>query len=163
MNFRDKIAVMLSMTRTEVAVVSLLLLSFVLGIIVNGSRSFQKAALFEAKEQTPYFTDAKVDSLLREAMLLEKSLAEKGLQADHIGLSQKMSSADAADLEKIVFSGATVEELSSIPGISSVLASRLITFRKSKQERVERFQDFLEVKGIGKRRMETLKQHLILD
>jgi competence protein ComEA len=163
MNIRDTIAVMLSMTRTEVTVVSFLLLSFVLGVIVDGSRSFQEAALFEAKEKAGYFTDADVDSLLREAMLLEKSLSEKGKLADHIGLSQKLTVADTAGSRKIVFSDATADELSSIPGISGVLANRLITFRKSKQERVERFHDFLEVKGIGKRRMETLKQHLILD
>ena len=163
MNFRDKIAVMLGMTRTEVAVVSSLLLFFFLGLIVNNSRSFQEASRFTDTEQAGQFTDAEVDSLLREARLLETSLAEKGKQADHVRLQQKLTTREAGDSKKIIFSNATVEELGSIPGISTVLANRLIAFRKSKQGKVERFKDFLEVKGIGNKRMETLEQHITLD
>ena len=163
MNFRDKIAVMLGMTRMEVAIVSSLSLFFVLGVIVNHSRSFQEATLFNEEEQTRRFTDADVDSLLREATLLETTFAQKGEQADHIRLQQNLTLTGSDDSKKIVFSSATVKELGSIPGISNVLAERLITFRKSKQGKVERFQDFLKVKGIGTKRMETLKQHLTLD
>lgn len=163
MTFRDKIAVMLSMTRTEITVISSLLLFFILGIIVNSSRSLQEADLFIATEQTERFTDAEVDSLLRKAELLEAALALKGKQASHIRFQQKSMATDTGDSQKIVFSNATVEELDSVPGISHVLAGRLIAFRNSRPGKVERFQDFLEVKGIGITRMETLKQHLILD
>ncbi len=163
MKFRDKIAVMLSMTRTEIAVVTSMLLFVVLGIMVRSSLSFQEAALFSEKENAERFTDAEVDSLLREAALLETALAEKGAQAEHIRLQQNMLSTGTGDSKKIVFSNATVDELGSIPGISTILAGRLIAFRKSRQGKVERFQDFLEIKGIGSKRIETLKQHLTLD
>ncbi|MCG8343284.1 MAG: helix-hairpin-helix domain-containing protein [Chlorobiales bacterium] len=163
MNLRDKIAVILGMTRAEIIVVSSLLLFFVLGIIINNSRLFQKASLFIEKEQVEHFTDTEVDSLLREAALLETALAQQGKQASHIRLLQNPTTTGTGNTRKIVFSNATVEELSSIPGISDILASRLIVFRKSRQGKVERFQDFLEVKGIGSKRVETLKQHLTLD
>ena len=163
MNLRDKIAVILGMTRAEIIVVSSLLLFFVLGIIINNSRLFQKASLFIEKEQVEHFTDTEVDSLLREAALLETALAQQGKLASHIRLLQNPTTTGTGNTRKIVFSNATVEELSSIPGISDILASRLIVFRKSRQGKVERFQDFLEVKGIGSKRVETLKQHLTLD
>lgn len=163
MTFRDKIAVMLSMTRTEITVISSLLLFFILGIIVNSSRSLQEAGLFMATEQTEQFTDAEVDGLLREAALLEAALAKTGAQAPHIQEQKNVLPEKSADSPKIVFSNATADELAAMPGISSVLANRLITFRGSRQGKVERFQDFLEVKGIGRKRMKTLEQHLILD
>ena len=159
----DKIAVMLGMTRTEIAVISSLLLFLFLGFAVNGSRSFQEAAMVNEKEQNGVFTDAEVDSLLREAELLEAVLARKSDKAVPVGSQRKPAAAVAGSSQKVVFSNATVEELGSIPGISSVLAGRLIVFRNSRTGKVERFQDFLEVKGIGSKRMETLKQHLILD
>lgn len=163
MNFRDKIAVMLGMTRTEIVVVSSLLLFFVLGIIVSNSRSFQEASRFTGKEEAAEFTDAEVDSLLREAKQLEAAFMEKGEQADHIRRHKKLTVTGTGNSGKIIFANATVEELGSIPGISTVLAGRLISFRKSRQGKVERFEDFLEVKGIGNKRVETLKQHLTLD
>ncbi len=163
MNTRDKIAVMLGMTRTEIVVVSSLLLFFFLGIFINNSRSFQEASRFIGKEQPGLFTDAEVDSLLREAKELEAAFAEKGEQADHIRWHKKPEVTGVGTSGKIIFANATVEELASIPGISTILAGRLIAFRKSRQGKLERFEDFLEVKGIGDKRVETLKQHLTLE
>jgi len=163
MNFRDRIAVMLSMTRTEITVVTGLLLFFMLGIIVNSSRSFREARQYTEKERIEQFTDAEVDSLLKEATLLETALDTSGAHAPHIHNQGTLSTKKTALSQKIVFSKATTDELAAIPGISTVLAGRLITFRKSRKGKVEGFPDFLEVKGIGRKRMETLEQHLILD
>ena len=163
MNIRDKIAVRFSITRTEITVVSCLLFFFVLGIFVNSSRSLQEARLFTETKQTEHFTDAQVDSLLRQAALLDTDLAKSGAQAPHVREQSDTSPKRNFASQKIVFSNATADELSALPGISTVLAERLISFRKSRQGKVERFPDFLEVKGIGNKRMETLEQHLILD
>ncbi len=163
MNFRDRIAERLSITRTEITVISSLLLFFILGIIVSSSRSLQEARRFIETEHTERFTDAEVDSLLREAALLEAALAETDVTALPVPERKNIPSKKHAGSYKIVFSTATVDELAAIPGISTVLAERLIAFRKSRHGKVERFQDFLEVKGIGRKRMETLEQHLILE
>lgn len=163
MNFRDRIAVRLSMTRTEITVVTTLLLFFILGIIVNSSRSLQEARQYTETKQAEQFTDTEVDSLLREAVLLETALVESGTKALHIQNQGSISTKKASISQKIVFSNATADELAAIPSINSVLAGRLIAFRESKEEKVERFPDFLEVKGIGRKRMEILKRHLILD
>jgi competence protein ComEA len=50
-----------------------------------------------------------------------------------------------------------------IPGVGPVMAKRLIEFRKQKGGKVSRFNDFLEVKGIGKKKLEILEKHLTLD
>jgi len=163
MNLRDRIAVMLSMTRTEITVVSGLLLFFLLGIIVNSSRSLQEARSHTEKEGIEQFTDAEVDSLLKEAALLETALDESGTDTSHSRNQGTLSTKKTALSQKIVFSKATTDELATIPGISTVLAGRLIAFRESRKVKVEGFPDFLEVKGIGKKRMETLEKHLILE
>ena len=58
MNIRDRIAVMLSMTRTEITVVTGLLLFFLLGVIVNSSHSLQEARSHPEIEPIEQFTDA---------------------------------------------------------------------------------------------------------
>ncbi len=160
MNVRENIAVRLSMTRTEITVISLLMLFLIIGIIIRSTGSLQYADLVQ---ETEPFTEAQVDSLLKEATLLDTDLARAGLDALHLQRPTTTAQKAKPGSRRIVFSTATAEDLGSIPGISNILAGRLISFRNTRNGKVERFTDFLEVKGIGRKRMETLEQHLILE
>ncbi len=159
----NSIAALLGMTRTELAAVSFLLLVFIAGLIIRSGSSFPASDMAVENKPEIHFTDAYVDSLLQDAQRLEQTLPltsrpniDKVKQQDHISDTGNHSTG-------IVFSSATAEQLASMPGISSVLADRLIAFRNSREGKVDRFEDFLEVTGIGTKRVETLKKHLILD
>ncbi len=53
---------------------------------------------------------------------------------------------------------ANSEELQRIPGIGPVLASRIIEYRK--QRKFERPEDLLEVKGIGEKTLQKMKEYI---
>ena len=159
----NNIAAMLGMTRTELATVSFLLLVFILGLIIRSGRSFPESDMVAESKQEIRFTDAYVDSLLRDAERLDQTLPLTSRPNIDKEKHQVHASDNGTHPSSIVFSKATIEQLASMPGISSVLAGRLIAFRDSREGKVDRFEDFLEVTGIGLKRVETLKQHLILD
>ncbi len=164
MDIRGRIAARLSMTRAEVTVISALLFFLILGIVINSGRSWQKARLFESTEEhAERFLDAEVDSLLKEAVLLEAALAASGAQAPHIQREINTERKPLPVSHKIMFSNATADELKSIPGISTVLAGRLIAFRQGKEGKIEQLSDLLEVKGIGSKKLEVLGEYLILE
>ena len=43
------------------------------------------------------------------------------------------------------------------------MAERLVAFRKAKGGKVQQYQDFLEVKGIGKKKLESLTKYFTLE
>ncbi len=161
MKARDSIASALGLTRAEMTVIALLMLFLMLGLALRSGDSIRETAERDRADLNERFSDAQLDSLLREAEALEASLAETG--AADSGTENPPSVRRSAGTSKIVFSRASAAELESIPGISSVLAERLVEFRNSRRGKVERFRDFLDVKGIGRKRMETLQQHLVLE
>ena len=164
MKVRDSIASTLGLTRAEMIVVAALLLFFMLGLILRGSGAIRETTDRARTDSSERFNDAQVDSLLREAEALEAFLAETAAAGVPSGREQETRlSGRQRGTSQIVFSHASVTELESIPGISSVLAERLVEFRNSHRGKVERFRDFLDVKGIGQKRMETLQQHLVLE
>lgn len=54
---------------------------------------------------------------------------------------------------------ANSEELQRIPGIGPVLASRIIEYREQ-QKKFERLEDLLEVKGIGEKTLQKMKEYI---
>ncbi|ACF46959.1 ComEA-related protein [Prosthecochloris aestuarii DSM 271] len=161
MNRLEKLAVQLGMTTTEIMVTGFLLSGLVLGITVNLLTSSVNISRFTENDPKTLFSDTEIDSLLHEAAAMEAGgiapTPEKQTPSQQNGPLSKTTSGS-----KVRFIDAGIDELTSIPGISKVLAGRLITFRKSRNGNIERFQDFLEVKGIGRKRLEILQQHLIL-
>ncbi|MBF0585765.1 helix-hairpin-helix domain-containing protein [Prosthecochloris sp. N3] len=169
MNLFDKLAIRLSVTRMEMLVISGLLAGLLTGIVLdvfhNGA---VPADTFTTGDNQKPISDARVDSLLREAALLHTAAPRKSTQQDGTARTQNSpteaeATASAEPTGTIVFSSASPEELSTIPGIGKVMAERLIEFRQSRHGNIAGFEDLLEVKGIGRKRLETLQQHLILE
>ncbi len=156
MKLHEQLARRLGMTRAEIAAVSVLLMLFLLGTAVGGWKNSVPEEKF-LNNSPPEQHDALVDSLLAEARKLRETPVTQDTQAPRSGKAPSRSGTS-----KIEFTTASIEELSSIPGISTVLATRLLEFRDSRNTKIERFDEFSEVKGIGPQRISVLKQHLIL-
>ena len=170
MNPLDKLGRKLSLTRAEITLVSVLLGFLVLGGILKNFRSMEDADRMVKKTESARFSETEVDSLIGLAALDQKTVKEDVAQevaAQESGSAAKRT--EHRSWEKKVFTGtvsfnkASSQQLQKVPGIGPVMAERLIAFRKAKGGRVDNFQDFLEVKGIGKQKLELLKKQFTLE
>jgi len=64
--------------------------------------------------------------------------------------------------EKVNINKATADELKLLPGIGPVLAKRILTLRERKGG-FKRLEDLLEVNGIGLKKLDRIKQWVVLD
>ena len=64
--------------------------------------------------------------------------------------------------EKVNLNQATVKELELLPGIGPVLAKRIISLREGKGG-FETPEELLEVSGIGSRKLEEIKEWIVID
>ncbi|MEI7824960.1 MAG: helix-hairpin-helix domain-containing protein [Chlorobiaceae bacterium] len=171
MNLLEKLSVKLSLTKAEITLVSVLLCFLVLGGILMNIRSVEKSDLLVKKAETARFREAEVDSLIRLAALEQSTTTEDVLQdaeaerddATFERKAEHRSSGKKVFNGTISFNKASSQQLQKIPGIGPVMAERLVTFRKAKGGKVQQYQDFLEVKGIGKKKLESFKKYFTLE
>ncbi len=173
MKFLDNVAVKLGVTKAEMTAVTVLTFFLLLGGALKYSGSVQDADKAIQKAEAARYSEAEVDSLLSLAMKPDNPAAA----ADSTGTvavseeqeeSTQRSSVRHTSSKKnfsgtIVFRTASAAQLQMISGVGPVMARRLIEFRKESGGKVEHFNDFLKVKGIGKKKLELLQQHLNLD
>ncbi|NMW17620.1 MAG: helix-hairpin-helix domain-containing protein [Chlorobiaceae bacterium] len=171
MNFLEKLAIRLSLTKAEIYMVSILLGFLMLGVIMKNINSLENADLLVKKVENARYRDAEVDSLIQLATLEQTTLKEdvsKEVAAEEKVKAVEKKSKPPSSGKKVFagtisFNKASNLQLQKIQGIGPVMAQRLITFRTEKGGKVEQFQDFLEVKGISNKKLEVLKQHFTLE
>ncbi len=171
MNPLEKLALKLSLTKAEITLVSTLLAFLLMGGILVNLRSSEKVDLLVKKAESARYREAEVDSLIALATVQQESVKEDVLQGNEAGEEEPAAEKrpEHRSSGKKVFNGtlsfnrASSQQLQKIPGVGPVMAERLITFRKSKGGKVMQFQDFLDVKGIGKKKLESLKKYFILE
>ncbi|MEI8185185.1 MAG: helix-hairpin-helix domain-containing protein [Chlorobiaceae bacterium] len=171
MNFHEKLAIKLGITKAEISMVSILLGFLMLGIITKNINSVEEADLLIKKAEHNRYRNADVDSLIRLATVEEAKVKDDVRQ--EIAAEEKNETIEKkpkhVSPEKKVFAGtisfnkASSLQLQKIPGIGPVMAGRLITFRTAKGGTVKQFEDFLEVKGISNKKLEVLKQYFTLE
>jgi competence protein ComEA len=167
----ENLARKLSLTKAEISLVSMLLGFLVLGGILKNFQSVEEADQLVKKAESARLREAEVDSLIKLAAIDQAKVSEEVL--DEVAAEQSDRPAKRAagqrSFEKKTFNGtiafnkAGMSQLQKIPGIGPVMAGRLITFRTAKGGKVMQFQDFLEVKGVGKKKLELLKKHFTLE
>jgi len=69
--------------------------------------------------------------------------------------------ATPAATEKINLNTATVEQLQSLPGIGPATAKSIIEYR-TKAGKFNRVEEIINVKGIGEKKFQRLKDRLVL-
>lgn len=172
MKILQNLSVRLGITRAEIAAVSTLLLFLVTGLGVRYGTSSQRADELIRQAERAKFSEAEVDSLLRLVPTVDYSAVadagelaasapegeEKPVTRNRSGRKPKKSFTGV-----IAFNRASPGELQQIPGIGPAIAKRLIAFRTEKGGKVRQFDDFLDVKGIGRKKLEVLKKHLTLE
>ncbi len=170
MNTLDNLARKLGITKAEISLVSALIGFLVLGGILKNFRSMEETDLLVKKAEIARYRETEVDSLIRLASADQASIRE-----DMQGEKAEESSATAGKrrsqhaLEKKEFNGtlafnrATARQLQKIPGIGPVMAAKLVAFRTSKGGKVKDFEEFLEVQGVGRKKLELLKKHFTLE
>jgi competence protein ComEA len=171
MKFLDNVAVKLGVTKAEMTAVTLLTFFLLLGGALKYSGSVQDADKAIAKAETARYSEAEVDSLLALAMQPDDAVAAEppGVAANDAEPEESATKSPARHASKksftgtVVFRTASAAQLKMIPGVGPVMARRLIEFRKQRGGKVEHFNDFLKVKGIGKKKLELLEKHLTLD
>jgi len=163
----EKIAVKLSLTKAEITLISALLGFLILGGVLQNIRSVEKAEVLVKKVETARYREADVDSLLALATA-EQATVKEEVMDDGASAGGRKRAAQHATGKKvftgtIAFNKATMAQLQKIPGVGPVMAERLIAFRKVKGGKVNDFQEFLEVKGVGDKKLEFLKKYFTLD
>jgi competence protein ComEA len=171
MNFLQNLAVKLGITRAEMTAVTLLIFFLVLGGAVRYSGSVQEADRLIKKAELSRYSEAEVDSLLRLAQNVDYAAGDEAVErsGDEADDEKGKSAGQTARASKKTFTGtltfnsASASQLQKIPGVGPVMAKRLVAFRAEKGGKVKQFDDFLEVTGIGKKKLEVLKKHLTLE
>lgn len=170
--FPHSLAIRFGVTTAELTVVTLLLLFLTIGGVIKYTGTAQEADKLVRKAEASRFSEAEVDSLLAVASTLESSIEESVRQeaanpeagrgghaaGNHAGRTPKKLLTGT-----LAFNTASLAQLQQIPGVGPVMAQRLIEFRTEKGGKVKQFDDFLVVKGVGKKKLEVLKQHLTLE
>lgn len=64
---------------------------------------------------------------------------------------------------KININIASNQELQNLPGIGPVLAERIVALRISKGGQFKNLDELLEVKGIGSKKLEEIKEWIVID
>ncbi|MEI8102003.1 MAG: helix-hairpin-helix domain-containing protein [Chlorobium sp.] len=167
----EKLAIKLSLTKAEITLVSALLGFLVLGGILNNIRSIEKTDVLVKKVETARYREAEVDSLINLATADQAAVKEDVIEGIASGKSSSGTQKRASrhSLEKKSFSGtisfnkANIGQLQKIPGVGPVMAERLITFRTEQGGKVHEFEEFLEVKGVGEKKLEFLKKYFTLE
>jgi competence protein ComEA len=171
MKLFEKLAVKLSLTKAEITLISTLLGFLVLGGMLKNVRSVEKAETLVKKVETARYHEAEVDSLISIATAEQASVNEDVMEGvasekERAG-TQKRASQHSPDKKlfngTLSFNKASIGQLQKVPGVGPVMAERLITFRTAKGGKVHDFQEFLEVKGVGEKKLEFLKKYFTLE
>ncbi|NTU53094.1 MAG: helix-hairpin-helix domain-containing protein [Chlorobiaceae bacterium] len=171
MKFLENLAVKLGVTRAEMTAVTLLALFLLLGGALKYSGAVQEADKAIKKAEAARYSEAEVDSLLNLAMKADEpapgTAATNAATDTDTAQPARITTTASTPKKKftgtIAFNSASLLQLQKIPGVGPVMAKRLIEFRQQKGGNVKRFNDLLEVKGIGKKKLELLEKHLTLD
>jgi|WetSurMetagenome_2_1015567.scaffolds.fasta_scaffold348424_1 comEA protein len=127
--------------------------------------------LFLAQKPSTSLVIAKNEAFLKKQLVEEKSMnANKmkiacvlilclGMTISSVSVLAQKSSPAAT--EKINLNAATLEQLQTLPGIGPVIAKSIIDHR-TKVGKFSRIEEIINIKGIGEKKFQKIKDRLIL-
>lgn len=159
----ERLSARLGLTRSEITVVSLLAALLLIGSVLQRLQAVEEREVVEKRAEAALFSEAELDSLIALAAIQQEQVHEQVAAAVSQERSNTPKNGNRRLSGPIAFNSADSRELQLIPGIGPVIAERLVTFRNNAGGRIESIDRLLEVKGIGRKKLETLKKHLTLD
>lgn len=150
-------------TVSETKIILFLLTAFVAGAVVNiwkdksGNDSFLE---FDYAKQDSLFYNSKSYSRAEksEQKLIEKEVDSKRELLDfrNAKIEEKKDKAGFGALKIVNINNASVEVLSSLPGVGNKIARNIVDYRE-RRGRIKHVDELLNVKGIGKIKLDKIK------
>ena len=113
-------------------------------LIILSALLLTGAIILHARRSRPYNEITIVENGVKERLTLEQ--VERNLK----------------ETRKIDINISTAEEITSIPGVGEVLAARIVAYR-DKHGNYHYENDLLNVKGIGKKKLEKIREYIRIE
>lgn len=167
--FIEYISLKSGLTKTEINTVIFVFVTFIIGLI---AKSFKENQTVEREKKFNYST---YDSLFNqinieyEKGLISKKNNEKRVDSQ-VELSDfstnkkdsKKNKSTQLELQSIDINNANESVLIKLPGIGQSIAKRIIILRE-KKGRFNKLNELMEVKGIGSKKFEKIKEYLYIE
>lgn len=150
----------------ELSVIGFLLIAFAAGVIIKYS-GWKKPGDFDYSQSDKNFEEKlgkSFDQLKEERVDQEVKQRTEELNsfADSLGIRLDNNSSNKSKIQPgniIDINTAEVREFMQLPGIGEVTAEKIIEYRKQKG-RFSKAEDLMNVKGIGEKKFEALKNFI---
>lgn len=139
-----KVQQKLGLTRSESAVIIFLCLGLILGASAKLMHLDKSTARYDFNESDSFFKESssKIDSII-------------ALEEDSSGRSREKTDI----VTPVDINNATAGEMLTVPGIGPVTAGRIVEYRAT-HGKFQSIDDLINVKGIGKAKLEQMRPHL---
>ncbi|MDF1611168.1 ComEA family DNA-binding protein [Stygiobacter electus] len=167
MKILEKLSVKLNLTSTELKIFLFLLLSLIIGFLINVWKTNQNSEYFEfdySKQDSIFYSS--IDKIEKEDSLVNENNISN-VKNDSINLKQnkneKLVLPKKEKTNKIIkINTASENEIGSLPGIGIKTAKNIIEYRNKKGS-ISKAEELLNVKGIGKSKLEKIRMLLNFD
>ena len=168
MSIFRKASILIGFTETEIKIILFILSSLVIGLVINYVKEktnnndllqfnySKQDSLFYAGD----FIDANRDT---NEKIMEKAVDSKRELLDFNGAKYIVKNVKSSELsiESIDINNASQEELMTLPGIGEKTSALILEYR-NKKGRFDKIEDILNIRGIGKAKLERLKKFIIV-
>jgi competence protein ComEA len=164
----EKFSKKIGFTSTETKVILFIFAACLIGLAVNiikdakNSKTFLE---FDYSQEDSLFNAASSGSGIEDSagIQLEKKIASKPELLDFTKgnsavITEKISSTD----KKINLNEAGISDLMRLPGLGQKTAAALIDYR-NKHGKLKSFNELLNIKGIGKKKLEKIKNLILIE
>jgi competence protein ComEA len=164
----EKFSKKIGFTSTETNVILFILTACLVGIAVNIIKDItndKKFLEFDYKQEDSLFNAATGGSGIEDSTVIqtEKKIASKPELMDFTkGFKSNTTEKTYSLRKKINLNKANISELMRLPGLGQKTAGALIDYR-NKHGRIKSMDELLNIKGIGKKKLEKIKNLILIE
>lgn len=165
----EKFSKKIGFTSTETNVVLFLLIATLFGIIVNiikDNRNESTFLEFDYKNEDSLFNAASGDPGTTDSTgdQEEKKIASQPELLDFTkrNIAGKIPDSNSSFTGKIDINNADAAMLSRLPGIGMKISNAIVDYRV-KHGRITSLDELLNIKGIGRKKLEKIKNYIVLE